>query len=49
MLSNERDALKAQLEDATSSLQKLETERTSLFSEEADALRKSVSRRDEEV
>lgn len=49
LLSNERDALKSQLEEATSSLSRLESEKAALFSEEADALRKSVSRRDEEV
>lgn len=49
LLSNERDALRTQLEEATGTLQRLESEKSALFSEEADALRRSVSRRDEEV
>ncbi|KAF6034387.1 GOLGA4 [Bugula neritina] len=47
-LSNERDALKTQLEQTTSTLKTLEAEKTSLLSEEAEALRRNVSRRDEE-
>lgn len=48
-LSNERDALKTQLEQTTSTLKTLEAEKTSLLSEETEALRRNVSRRDEEV
>lgn len=49
MLNNERDALKTQLEDVTATLAKMEAEKSSLLSEEAEALRRNVSRRDEEV
>ena len=49
LITNERDAYKTQLDEATSTLSKQESEKASLFSEEAEALRKSISRRDEEV
>ena len=49
LITNERDAYKTQLDEATSILSKQESEKASLFSEEAEALRKSISRRDEEV